>query len=171
MLRRGRGPIPEAGAGELGEIAGSRLLGRIEGRIACLDSVVLIYFLEDDERYVELLDPLFREWERGNERAIASTLAITEIVAGPLRLGAGNRAREMIRYLRAYQGLEFHPIDADIAFRAGELRATPGLATPDALHAATALIGDAEIFLTNDRAFRPVEGFETILLDDFRESP
>ena len=41
---------------------------------------------------------------------------------------------------------------------AARLRAETGLATPDALHAATALRAGCALFVTNDTDFRRVEG-------------
>ena len=49
---------------------------------------------------------------------------------------------------------------------AARLRAETGLATPDALHAATALRADCALFITNDTGFRRVQGLPTVILDD-----
>ncbi len=49
---------------------------------------------------------------------------------------------------------------------AARLRAETGLATPDALHAATALQAECTLFITNDTDFRRIQGLPVALLDD-----
>ena len=46
------------------------------------------------------------------------------------------------------------------------LRAATGLKTPDALHAATALLAGCALFITNDADFRRVDGLPVTILDD-----
>jgi len=49
---------------------------------------------------------------------------------------------------------------------AAAMRARYGLRTPDALQAATAICSRATLLVSNDRAFRRVEGIRSLLLDD-----
>ncbi|HEV3344661.1 MAG TPA: PIN domain-containing protein [Pirellulales bacterium] len=61
------------------------------------------------------------------------------------------------------------PITQSALREAARLRATiPALRTPDALHAATALISGSACFVTNDKTFRRIPGLPVILLDDAR---
>ena len=53
---------------------------------------------------------------------------------------------------------------------AARIRAETGLATPDALHAATALRAGCAAFITNDTDFRRVEGLPVVVLDDLVEA-
>ena len=46
------------------------------------------------------------------------------------------------------------------------LRASTGLKTPDALHAATALSVGCTLFITNDADFRRAQGLPIVVLDD-----
>jgi predicted nucleic acid-binding protein len=50
--------------------------------------------------------------------------------------------------------------------RAALLRAAFGLSTPDAIQAATAMLGGADGFISNDAAFRCLKGFDVLVLDD-----
>ena len=55
---------------------------------------------------------------------------------------------------------------------AARLRAIiPGLKTPDAIHAATALIHGCVMFVTNDTVFRRVPNLPLVLLDDVLAAP
>ena len=42
----------------------------------------------------------------------------------------------------------------------------PGLMTPDAIHAATALLHGCAFFVTNDNGFRRIPGLNLTILDD-----
>jgi predicted nucleic acid-binding protein len=58
-------------------------------------------------------------------------------------------------------------IDETILREAARLRAIKtGLRTPDAIHAATALLNPPDMFLTNDPDFRKVPGLPVTLLSD-----
>lgn len=49
---------------------------------------------------------------------------------------------------------------------AARIRAETGLATPDALHVATALRAGCSLFITTDTDFRRVDGLPVVVLDD-----
>ena len=53
---------------------------------------------------------------------------------------------------------------------AARIRAETGLATPDALHAATALRAGCAAFITNDNDFRLVDDLPVVVLDDLVEA-
>jgi len=53
--------------------------------------------------------------------------------------------------------------------QAAQLRAATGLKTPDAVHAATALVVGASLFVTNDPAFRRVDNLPVTVLSELME--
>jgi predicted nucleic acid-binding protein len=55
-------------------------------------------------------------------------------------------------------------IDAAVVDRATEIRAQYGLKTPDAIHAATALLSDSAAFWTTDKNFRKIAALSVELL-------
>jgi len=63
-------------------------------------------------------------------------------------------------------------ITEDVLREAARLRAIiPGLKTPDAIHAATALVHGCVMFITNDMGFRRVPNLPLVLLDDVLAAP
>ena len=58
------------------------------------------------------------------------------------------------------------PIDAVVAERAADLRASYNLRTPDALQVAAALSAGCDAFLTNDRAIARVANMRVLVLSD-----
>lgn len=94
-----------------------------------------------------------------------------ETLVGPLRnndLALQNR-REML-WQRANTSLL--PITESVLREAARLRATlPALKTPEALHAATALLHSCALFVTNAAAFKRVPGLSITLLDEVLAAP
>lgn len=128
--------------------------------------MVFIHYLDAHPKYGPLLDPLFGAWERGEGRAVASVLVVAETLVGPLRTGAGEAAGNAVQWLTGLSGLEIVPVSLEIGIRAAELRAEHGLPMADSLHAATAVVHGADLFLTNDRGFTRLRKLRPIFLDD-----
>jgi len=64
------------------------------------------------------------------------------------------------------------PVSMEILCEAARLRASiPGLKTPDAIHAATAIAYGCVLFVSNDVGFRRVSGLPLLLLDEVIASP
>lgn len=143
------------------------LLERVAGRLVAADTMVFIHYLDAHPEYAPLLDPLFEKWERGESNAVASVLIVAETLVGPLRTGAKEAAGNAVQWLSGLPGLEIVPVTLDIGIRAAELRAEHGLPMADSLHAATALVRGADLFLTNDRGFTRLRQLEPVFLDDF----
>jgi predicted nucleic acid-binding protein len=133
-------------------------------RIA-VDSNVLIYLLESDDRRA---DPAARIVDAVAERrnvGILASLGIVEIlVASALRDdGAGfERTGAAIRDV----GFDIVALDADAAEDAAWIRGRSGASLPDAVHLACAMRGGATILVTNDRRMPSIRRLQIAYLDD-----
>jgi predicted nucleic acid-binding protein len=137
-----------------------------------LDSCVIIYAME---RHPEFGDTARRLLERLDDpddsmRAVASALALIEVLVQPLRLGRHDLVSEYRNRLTdTGGGLTLVPVTPEVAERAALLRAgSPSLTTPDAIHAATAIVSGADVFLTNDPAFKGLPGLRVVMLPDWK---
>ena len=77
-------------------------------------------------------------------------------------------------YEQLFQSAEMRllPITQPILRQAAHLRAVvPGLRTPDALHAATAMLANCALLLTNDNGFRRIPELSCVILNDVLNSP
>jgi len=131
-----------------------------------VDTQIVIYSIETQPPYWQALTPLWEAAQAGRLVPVSSELTLMETLVGPLKRSDAvlTSAYEEL-FQSAAVGLL--PITRAILREAARLRAdAPGLRTPDALHAATALVHNCAMFLTNDKAFRRVPGLPLTLLDD-----
>jgi predicted nucleic acid-binding protein len=141
-----------------------RTLLRRHRRIA-LDTIIFIYQLEGNQRYLALTDCTFAWLEGPDSEAVTSTITMTELLVQPYRVRNEQRVDEFYGLLSTYPNLEWVAPNLEIADMEARLRALHRLRTPDALQAATAVHAGATALITNDAVFERVEGFEALVLE------
>ena len=130
-----------------------------------IDANAIIYSVERIEPYREMLAPMWQEARAGRFALASSELVVLETLIKPLR--EGNALLEMLfRSIFAAAEMDLIPATLTIWEDAARIRASTGLKTSDALHAATALSAGCTLFITNDTDFRRVQGLSTVVLDD-----
>jgi predicted nucleic acid-binding protein len=132
-----------------------------------VDAQIIIYTVESHTTYNPLLDPLWQALLAGTAEVVTCELSLMESLVGPIKTADAGRRQEFEDFFQK-SGVRLEPISTAILRRAAELRATTRLRTPDAIHAATALLTGCALFLTNDRGFRGVAGLPVQILDDLR---
>jgi predicted nucleic acid-binding protein len=135
-------------------------------RSVFLDTAPVIYFIEQNPRYLPVLLPLFRKVDRGELRAVASPITLAECLVRPLKDRRHDLCSLFVNLLRHSRRTELCLIGADIAERGTQLRAGTGMALDDALQVSVALSRNCEIFLTNDRHLDRISELDVVLLDD-----
>jgi predicted nucleic acid-binding protein len=134
-------------------------------RIA-LDTSVFIYQLEANVRYLPFTDQIFAWLECPGHEAVTSAITMTELLVHPYREADQQRMDELYGVVSTYPNLDWIAPDLEIASLAASLRAQHHLKTADALQAATAMRAEASGFVTNDRGFKRLDIFETLILDE-----
>ena len=135
------------------------------GGAVYIDANAIIYSVERVEPYRSLLAPMWEEAKAGRFTLASSELIVLETLIKPLQ--EGNTRLEML-FRSILDAVEVSLIPATLATweDAARIRAYTRLATPDSLHAATALRAGCALFITNDTDFRRVEGLPIVVLDD-----
>ncbi len=105
------------------------------------DSNILIYILEKNSEFFDKAIAVFTEIEQVG--GVCSSLVVTESLKGTIR------SFSMLYPLHNHM-IQIITLDIRTAELAGEIRMKYGLKTPDSIHIATALLSDANIFITND---------------------
>ena len=132
-----------------------------------LDTAILIYLIEEHERYLPAVEPVFAAIDAGELEAVTSGLTLLEVLVVPYRAGNVRLAERYEDLLTRSRGMRMLDIDRDVLRAAAQLRAVTGIKTPDSIQLAAALVADCPVFLTNDRALPEIPGLRVLQLSDF----
>ena len=129
-----------------------------------IDSVVFIYLLEENKRYLMEARGLFKKVEKGELTASFSSIGLIEILTGPKKKGRFDLASQYKELIAHFPNLDIMGINERIVDLASDLRAKYNITTPDAIHIATAIDSGALRFITNDRGLRKIKEIEIKIL-------
>jgi predicted nucleic acid-binding protein len=116
-----------------------------------IDTAIFIYFIEEDARYISTIAPLFEAADAGGIEIVTSALTLLEVLVVPYRAGNTALAERYEAVLTRGRGIRMIDLSRDHLRRAAQIRASTGVATPDALQLAAALTVRCAAFVTNDR--------------------
>ena len=137
-----------------------------EGMVA-IDTAIFIYFIEEDPRFLPLVDPLFREADQGARELVTSALTLLEVLVVPYRVGNRWLADRYEALMTRSRGIRIVDLTRDQLRAAAQLRATTGVKTPDALQLVAAIGAGCRTFLTNDRRLPTVPGLQVKHLSSY----
>ena len=143
-------------------------IAQLQGYVVGLDSAPLIYFIEQNPTYLEMMRIFFRALNQGEFRVVTSVVTLPEVLVYPLRQGNTTLAQQYRDILFNAEGLTTIQISPDIAEVAAQLRAVHNLRTPDAIQMATAIREGASFFLTNDARLPSLPGLAVLVLEELR---
>lgn len=130
------------------------------------DAQIAIYTVDMHATYEPVLRSLWQAVRAGSITVVSSELVLMETLVGPLRSGDTLLATDREALWRQANTALF-PVTEQVLRQAAMLRASvPSLKTPDAIHAATAMVHGCIQFVTNDIGFRRVPGLPIVILDD-----
>lgn len=133
-----------------------------------VDANAVIYGIEHVEPYFSLLAPLWASSGPASFQLVSSELTLLEVLVRPFRTGNIRLEAEFRALLQQNVDLRLAPVTQRVLEAGAHLRATlTSLRTPDAIHAATALMENCALLVTNDPAFRRVPALNTAILSDF----
>jgi len=94
--------------------------------------------------------------------SFVSTIAVAEVVAGPLKAGNEILAAQYCEALRGSKNWETIPVTEEIAILAARIRAIRNLRLPDAIQVATAVATGSLALVTHDVDFSKVQEIKII---------
>ncbi|MCC5607465.1 type II toxin-antitoxin system VapC family toxin [Nostoc sp. CHAB 5834] len=127
-----------------------------------LDTAPVIYFVERNPQFVDLVDPIFERLS-SDITAVVSGITLSECLVGAIRLGLADLEQAFVDVLQQEQ-VVFVDINAAIAREAARIRVRYNLQLPDALQVAAAIIASCEAFLTNDAALKRVTELRVLVV-------
>jgi predicted nucleic acid-binding protein len=98
-------------------------LKQLGGSTVAIDTAPFIYFIEDNPAFIQLVAPFFVSLDRGEFRAVTSTITLTEVVVHPIRKDNHVLAARYFHILTTSRNLAVLPVSDAIASEAAALRA------------------------------------------------
>ncbi len=116
-----------------------------------LDSMIFIYLFDSNRDYVDQSQHIISLAEQGKTQIITSVISILESLS-PIKYQDDPFAQTTIlNFFHQTPNLKFFDVDIEISSQAAQLRReNKSLRTPDSIQLATALVHQADIFITND---------------------
>jgi len=119
----------------------------MSGRKAFLDTNLFIYLIEENELYLNKVYNMLHFLEQNSYEIITSTLTLGEILTKPYK---DNRLDLVKQYKDFFSDMELIELNSEIASMFANIRAKYNIKTPDAVQLASAIYGNADLFVTND---------------------
>lgn len=141
----------------------------LRGKMVGLDTAPIIYFIEGNPLYVEMMRTFFLAVQKDEFSVVTSTITLLETLVVPLRHGNINLAQQYRDILLKTEGHTTISLFPNIAEEAARLRASYNISTPDSIQMATALFGGASFFLTNDTHLPSLPNLKTLVLDELKK--
>lgn len=141
---------------------------QLQGQLVGLDTAPLIYFIEENPKYVVMMDAFFAALHHQEFSAVTSAITVTEVLVHPLRSNNEAIAQQYRDILLNSDELTVVDVSPAIAEIAARLRAEHNLRTPDAIQLATAIDSCVTFFLPNDAGLPAIPELQILVLDDLR---
>jgi predicted nucleic acid-binding protein len=129
-----------------------------------VDTAIFIYFIEENDRFLPQIAPVFGAADSGKIELVVSALTLLEVLVVPYRAGNVALAQRYEALLTRGRGIHMIDLARHHLRLAAQLRAATGVATPDALQLAASLATGCSSFLTNDRRLPAVPGLKIVQL-------
>lgn len=140
-------------------------------RSVYVDTSIYIYFFEDSPQYGSIAEEIFSQIIDKQILVVVSEIVFTELLVKPTRIKAEHLIDLYQNLNTVIPTLRPTPVTHDIALTAANLRAKYGLRTPDAIHLATAIDEQADIFVHSDKLFSKAKEVRTLDISRYLVSP
>lgn len=127
------------------------LIEKFRNKRIFLDTAPLIYYIEERQGSIEILDPLFNLNISGHTKFITSSLTLLEVLVLPIRLKKQELVDQYEMILTQSDSIDIFDLNTEISRLAANIRAKYNYKTPDSIQLATALNYNSDYFLTNDK--------------------
>lgn len=145
------------------------LIKKFGNKTVFLDTVPLIYYIEENKTYVKFLGKLFEANSQNKFQFTTSVLTLMELLIQPIRINAAKLVEEYENIICNSKTISIHDFNIEIAKTAAKIRAEYGFKTPDSIQLATAISTNSDYFLTNDKQLKTFKEIEIILLEEFNQ--
>jgi len=131
-----------------------------------IDSMVIIYLIEQHPVYLPIVRPLFELIDSRTIVGVSSHITLLEVMVLPLKQGRSDLARKYRQLMVGSGCMELLPVDQGVAEEGAAIRAKYNFRTPDAIQLATSVQCKADAFITNDSRLRRFDHLDVLVLED-----
>jgi len=131
-----------------------------------IDTAPFIYYIEENEKYINALDQLFTLLSEGKISAFTSYITLIEVLTKPIEQEDNDLIEKYENLLANSENLVLYEVNRQVAVKSAKLRASYSLKTPDAIQLSVAIINGATHFITNDVNLKKVKEIKVIVLDE-----
>lgn len=135
------------------------------GRDVVLDTMIFIYFFEDDPKYGRGCEWLLQQAAEGVFTGVITPVTAAELLVKPLQLKRHALADRYRDALRGLPNIRLVSLSPEAGFMAGALRAKYNLPLPDMIQTATAMEINSTALISNDKVLQRIKEVNVILLD------
>ena len=130
------------------------------------DSNLFIYLFENNPRYAQKVEDLWKAMLERRDQLMTSTLTVGEVLAKPTAMGDYSLCDRYQKILNA--SALIIPFDQNAARRYASVRSKTSVKGPDAIQLACASEAGVDLFVTNDHRLqgRHVDGIQFIVALD-----
>ena len=131
-----------------------------------IDTAPFIYYIEEYEKYIEVVDTLFSYISRGHITAYTSYITLIEVLTKPIEEKDKRLVCKYEDLLTNSKSLILADIDKNIAVESAKLRVKYRIKIPDAIQVASGMVNGVNAFITNDCNLKKIKEIKVIVLDD-----
>ena len=138
------------------------IVDQIRGKRVYFDTNVFIYIFEGSPEYQNIVKPIIELAELDEIAIYTNEITLGELLVSPFKNRQNSIADTYIQALNNPDFVTLTPTSQHIHVEAARVRAVNGMKYPDAVHIASAIDSDCDVFLTNDRKIRAVSGLKMV---------
>lgn len=127
-----------------------------------MDTNIFAYYFNQNSTFHASSEKIFHEVVSKDLRIVASILTLTEL----LSYKASQTAIERLKSdFLSTPNLSVLPVEQEIALAAADIRREYGFRLPDSIQLASALVGKAQAFITNDKRLKKFKHLPVLILN------
>ena len=140
---------------------------RLKNQQVYVDTNIIIYLIEGLSEYEKPLGEIRELLETSQLHPITSELSLAECLVQPFKTNATEAVSLYRTFLEDSGCFDLLQVHKEVLVQAAYITAETKMKLPDAIHVATAITTNCNLFLTNDKNIRTPSNMEIVLLSDY----
>lgn len=128
-----------------------------------LDTNIFSYHFHNHPHFVRFTDIVFNNFNQDQAKGITSIITLTELLSAKV---SPSKLKILQQAFQTTPNLTVSEVNHDIALEAAKIRRKYNFRVPDSIQLATAKLGKAKAFITNDQRLKVFKGLKIILLSE-----